>query len=158
MNILFEKEFSEEEPELCEIDKEIKLPLLSDVITLANKFRKDNSALESIDEYGCLKKIYTNSVFDPNPDLSVQHNLKRIYNCCTGLKGKASLTSGQFTKIFTNSKFIKTCNLVKHDMGIVFTSVLGKMKTVMDFSDFWAAMFKLFIKAKGTVKLSLIMC
>ena len=149
MNILFEKEFSEEEPELWEIDKEIKLPLISDVIELANMFRKDNSSLDSIEQHNSLNKIYSNSVFKPDSDLNVQHNLKRIYNSCSGLKGKASITSGQFSKMFTTSKSIKTYNLVKHDMGIVFTSVLGRMKTVMDFSDFCSAMYKLFLKAKG---------
>lgn len=153
MNIMFSKEFmpSEEDTELSEIDQEIKLPVISDAFQLASLYKKDNEALETIEDHNSLIKIYSNNIFDSNPEFNILHNLKTIYNTLTGTKGRTSLTSGQFTKIYANIDYLRSGQLQKPDMSLVFTSMVGRFKTVMDFTDFTLAMFKLFVKYKGKI-------
>lgn len=148
MNIMFETGYmgSEEEVELSEIDKEIKLPLVSDAFCLANKYRKDHMSLNEIDEYNSLYKIYTNTIKGCDTEFDVAHNIKTIYDLLTGTKGKTALTSSQFTKLYTLSKFLKLGKAVKHDMAVIFASIVGRCKSMMSFMDFNNAMVKLFNK------------
>eukprot|EP00345_Euplotes_harpa_P010964 CAMPEP_0168338212 /NCGR_PEP_ID=MMETSP0213-20121227/12694_1 /TAXON_ID=151035 /ORGANISM="Euplotes harpa, Strain FSP1.4" /LENGTH=132 /DNA_ID=CAMNT_0008343935 /DNA_START=48 /DNA_END=443 /DNA_ORIENTATION=- len=116
-------------------------------------FRKNKEALESIDRHKSMAKIYSNSVFHPNPEFNMLHNVKIIFNFLTGLKKKDTITSSQFTKLYASSQtLVNNERLVKHDMALVFTAVLGKLKTVMDFTDFKYAMYKLYLKSKGSKK------
>jgi hypothetical protein len=150
MNIMFSKEFmpAEDDIELSEIDQEIKLPVLSDAFQLASLYRKDNEWLDTIEEHNSLIKIYSNDIFDPDPEFNVLHNLKIIYNTLTGTKGRQSLNSGQFTKMYANIDHLRSGMLQKPDMSLVFSSMVGRYKTMMDFTDFTLAMFKLFVKFK----------
>lgn len=145
MNIMFEKEFAmgdTEEKELSEIDKCIKLPMISDALNLANLFRKDSGALQDIDEYNSLFKIYENSIDMCTGELDAVHNLKTIYDFTTGTKGKIAITSGQFSKLFNSVEYMRLGKLVKHDMAVIFSSVVGRNKSMMDFMDFNYAVYK----------------
>ena len=102
MNIMFEGEFMSDEKELSEIDLEIKLPMMSDVFQLANLYRKNRDGLTGLEEHNSLTKIYCNSVFNPNPEYNVFPNMKVIYNTLTGTKGRSSLGSSQFSKLYAN--------------------------------------------------------
>mmetsp|Transcript_5660 Transcript_5660/g.4871 ORF Transcript_5660/g.4871 Transcript_5660/m.4871 type:complete len:309 (+) Transcript_5660:352-1278(+) len=151
LNIMYEKDFMSGESELCKIDQEIKQPMLSDVLQLANVYRKNRDALNGVDEHNSLSKIYCNSVFDPDEEFNVFPNLKIIYNSLTGIRGRSSLTSSQFMKLFSNIEYLKLGRLKKPDMTLVFSSLVGRYKSMMTFSDFSNGMYKLFIKYKGAI-------
>ena len=75
LNIMFEKDFmSSEGSEVSPIDLEIKKPMLSDALQLAQLFAKNRRALEGIDEHNNLTKIYSDSVFHPETEFNVQSN------------------------------------------------------------------------------------
>ena len=150
LNIMFEKDFmSDEENEISEIDKDIKMPMLTDTLHLARLYARNREALEEIIEYNSLTKIYFNYVFNPNEAFNVLWNLKIIYNSLTGTKGKGSLTNGQFIKLYSLVEHLRLGELQKPDMALIFSSLVGRFKSMMDFTDFKNAMFKLFVKYKG---------
>ena len=155
LNIMFEKDFCSEEKELSEIDQEIKTPLLSDTLQLASLYRKDRAALDLIEEHNSLQKIYSDSVFDPESEFDIMQNLLIIYNKLTGTKGKAAIGSSQFAKLFTIWEYLRIGFLVKHDIPVIFSAIVGRYKTQMDFRDFGEAMFRLFKKYKGKLNSSL---
>ncbi|CAI2363799.1 unnamed protein product [Moneuplotes crassus] len=147
LNILFEKDFmNSSDSEISQIDLDIKKPMLSDAIQLAQLFAKDRSSLDDIVQHNSLTKIYYDSVFSPRTEFDVQHSCKIIYNSLSGLKGKSCLTSGQFAKLYTLSEHISLSDIQKTDLTLAFSSLVGRFKSMMTLADFKEAMFKLFTK------------
>ena len=61
-------------------DKEINAPMVSDVLQLADIFRRDPTSLERISEYKGLRKVYSNTISKPNAEFNVLYNSKAIYD------------------------------------------------------------------------------
>lgn len=141
--------FDESERYVSEIDKEIKLPMMCDALKLADIYLRDSSALDHIDQFHSLTKIYANSTVTPNEDLSVLHNLKIIYDTLAGDKGIRSINLDQFANLYNLADHVRQGPISSEDFSVVFSSIVGRDETQLSFANFTDAMYELFAKYKG---------
>lgn len=138
---------------IVEIDREIKVPMLTDVFQLGDIYRKDRSALDSIDEYRSLLRVYSNSSTTPNPELNVLLNSKLIYDFLAGGKGEKTLSQVQFTQLYHKVESLRQGMLLEEDVEIVYAYTAGRDESLMSFSDFTLGLYHLFVKYKGKLSL-----
>mmetsp|Transcript_41296 Transcript_41296/g.47604 ORF Transcript_41296/g.47604 Transcript_41296/m.47604 type:complete len:246 (+) Transcript_41296:750-1487(+) len=133
---------------LSEIDQEIKLPLMTDTLTLLEMYRRDKTSLDNIDEFGYMTKVYSNSVFNSSTNLNLLNNLKILCNYVILCEKKCSITLLQWTNFISSLSYFKTecLNVPKADE--IFEAFLENEKTGLGFNQFCQAFRNAYLSSK----------
>lgn len=137
--------------EASDIDREIKLPMVSDAFQLADIYRQDNLALENIHDHHSLIKIYSNSLSKPDQELNLYHNLKIIYDSLAGEKGVPALSPTNFGALFHKVEFLRQGLLQESDLDVIYSNSVGREESLLSFTCFPSALYQLFVKFKGPI-------
>lgn len=135
--------------EPSDIDRDIKFPMICDVLQLVDMFRKDKFALDNVNNHHSLVKIYSNSLSNPEPDLNVLHNIKIIYDSLAEGKGEATITPAQFATLLHKSEALRQGHLQESDMEVIYSMSIGRQENHMNLVEFSSVIYQLFIRHKG---------
>lgn len=139
----------DQEIEITQVDIDVKLLLFTDVLPLAEIFRRDPWSLQNINTYNNLTKIYSNCASKPEPEFNALNNAKIIYDAAAGAKGEKCISVEQFTSLYRKVEILNK-GMLEVDLCVIYESIAGRTEPIMNFKNFRNALYHIYLKFKST--------